>query len=348
METSTIGVTLRLAYTERNTMQIPMLVRIAGSALLLLAVSPTARAQDAASFPNRPIRIIVPVAAGAGIDTAARVTAAAAEPHLHGKFVIENKPGGSQRLGSSMVSKSAADGYTLLFTSPSPIVVSQFFPPPMDFDPERELRPLVIGMVQPVLLIVRPNLGVKTVDEFVALAKKNPGKLTFGVQGLFGEMRLTLENFKKTAGMSVTHIPYNSGAQAIVDLLSDRLDAMFLVIPPIKQHVQDGKLIALATLNATRVQALPDIPTMAELGRPEMTNSIWFGYLAPAKTPDVVMNKLVQAFQALKSDEALKQRVLDMGAELSLAGPAEFGALIDQDRRRYGKIVAEGNLATQN
>ena len=159
---------------------------------------------------------------------------------------------------------------------------------------------------------------------------------------------MTLEHFKKTAGMNVTHVPYNSGAQAIVDLLADRLDAMFLVIPPIKQHVQDGKLIALATLNATRVQALPNIPTMAELGRPEMTSSIWFGYLAPAKTPDAIMNKLVRAFQALKSDQALEQRVVEMGAELTLTGPAEFGKLIDEDRRRYGKIVAEGNLATQN
>src|SRR3954467_6290805 len=183
-----------------------------GAALALLAG--LAQAQDALDYPNRPIRIIVPVAAGAGIDTAARVTATAAESHLGGKFVIENKPGASQRLGSSMVAKSAPDGHTLLFTSPSPIVVSQFFPPPMDFDPAQELRPLVIGMLQPVLLIVRPNLGVKTVDEFVALAKQNPGKLTFGVQGLFGEMRMTLEHFKKTAGMNVTHIPYNSGARS--------------------------------------------------------------------------------------------------------------------------------------
>jgi tripartite-type tricarboxylate transporter receptor subunit TctC len=123
---------------------------------------------------------------------------------------------------------------------------------------------------------------------------------------------------------------------------------MFLVIPPIKQHVQDGKLIALATLNATRVQAVPNIPTMAELGRPEMTGTIWFGYLAPAKTPDAIINKLVQAFQALKSDQALNQRVTEMGAELSLTGPTEFGKIIDNDRRRYGRLVAEGNLAKQN
>jgi tripartite-type tricarboxylate transporter receptor subunit TctC len=315
---------------------------------VLLAIATPCCAEDAADYPNRPIRVIVPVAAGAGIDTAARVTTAAVEPHLGGKFVIENKPGASQRLGASMVAKAPPDGYTLLFTSPAPIVVSQFFPPPMDFDPERELRPLVIGMLQPVLLIVRPHLGVKTVDEFVALAKKNPGKLTFGVQGLFGEMRMTMENFKKTAGMDVTHVPYNSGAQAIVDLLSDRLDAMFLVIPPIKQHVQDGKLVALATLNATRVQALPSIPTMAELGRPELTSAIWFGFMAPAKTPEPIMDKLARAFQTLKSDQALNQRVLEMGAELTLTGPAEFGKVITDDRARYGKIVAEGNLAKPN
>jgi tripartite-type tricarboxylate transporter receptor subunit TctC len=316
-------------------------------AFTLLVLGASAQAQDA-GYPNRPIRVIVPVAAGAGIDTAARVTAAAAEPHLGGKFVIENKPGASQRLGSSMVAKSAPDGYTLLFTSPSPIVVTQFFPPALDFDPEQDLRPLMIGMFQPVLLIVRPNLGVKTVDEFVAHAKKNPGKLSFGVQGLFGEMRMTLENFKKTAGIDVTHVPYNSGAQAIVDLLSDRLDAMFLVIPPIKQHVQNGKLVALATLNATRVEALPGIPTMKELRRAEMTSAIWFGYLAPARTPDAIVAKLVQAFQALKADRALSDRVTEMGAELSLTGPAEFGKIIADDRRRYGQLVAEGKLDKQN
>jgi len=148
--------------------------------------------------------------------------------------------------------------------------------------------------------------------------------------------------------VEITHVPYNSGAQAIVDLLADRLDAMFLVVPPIKQHVESGKLVALATLNATRVEALPNIPTITEIGRPEMTSTIWFGYLAPAKTPQLVIDKLVSAFAPLKSDAALRARVSEMGAELSLAGPAEFGKIIEADRARYGKIVAEGNLATQN
>jgi tripartite-type tricarboxylate transporter receptor subunit TctC len=321
------------------------LTRILSFVALTLLAAP-AHAQD--GYPNRPIHVILPNGPGAGVDTAARITAAAAEKFLGQKFIIENKPGGSMRIATSQVAKSPPDGYTLLFCPPAPIVVSQFFPPKLDFDPAADFRPLVLGMFQPVLLIVRPSLDVKSVDEFVGYAKKNPGKLTFGVQGIGGEMHLTLEHFKKTAGMDITHIPYNSGAQAIVDLLADRLDAMFLVIPPIKQHVESGKLVALATLNAKRVQALPNVPTMAELGRPEMTSAIWFGYLAPAKTPDAVITKLAQAFEKLKSDPALEKRVTEMGAELSLAGPAEFGKIIDEDRARYGKIVAEGNLAKPN
>jgi tripartite-type tricarboxylate transporter receptor subunit TctC len=317
-----------------------------GAAFALLAG--LAQAQDAGDYPNRPIRVIVPVGAGAGMDNAGRITAEAVEKHLGQRIVIENKPGAGGRIGAAMVAKATPDGYTLLFTSPSVITVAEHFPQKMDFEPARDFRPIAVGVFQPVLLIVRPSLGVKTVDEFVAYAKANPGKISFGVQGLGGEMHLLLEFFKNTAGMSITHVPYNSGAQAIVDLLADRLDAMFLVIPPIKQHVEAGKLLALATLNAKRVEALPNIPTMAEVGRPEMTSAIWFGYLAPAKTPDAVISKLVQAFQKLQSDQALNKRVAEMGAELSMIGPAEFGKIIESDRSRYGRIVAEGNLATQN
>jgi tripartite-type tricarboxylate transporter receptor subunit TctC len=316
------------------------------AALALMALGAAGHAQDAADYPSRPIRVILPNGPGAGVDTAGRVTASAAEPILGAKFVIENRPGASMRIGASLVARAAPDGYSLLFTPPAPIVTAQFIPPKLDFDPARDFRPLVIGMFQPVLLIVRPSLGVKSVDEFVAYAKNNPGKISFGVQGIGGEMHLTLEHFKKTAGINVTPVPYNSGATAIIDLLADRLDAMFLVIPPIKQHVESGKLLALATLNATRVHAMPNIPTMAELGRPEMTNAIWFGYLAPAKTPQPIIDKLAGAFEKLKSDSALVKRVSEMGAELSMAGPAEFAKIIASDRARYGKIVADAGLAT--
>jgi tripartite-type tricarboxylate transporter receptor subunit TctC len=318
-------------------------------ALALLATGLPAAAQDIADYPNRPIRVIVPNAAGAGVDNAARITAEAAEKHLGQRFIIENKPGAGSRLGAAMVAKAAPDGYTLLFTPPAPIVVAEHFPQKMDFEPAKDFQPVAVGVLQPAVLIVRPNLGVKSVDEFVAHAKNNPGKVSFGIQGLGGEMHLSLELFKKTAGFTVNTIPYNAGAQAIVDLLADRLDAMFLVVPPIKGHLDSGRLLALATLNGKRIGALPQLPTMAELGRPEMTGTIWFGYLAPSKVPKPIIDRLAGAFGQIQSDPALIKRVSEMGAELAPIGPAEFARLIESDRARNGKIVAEGNLAaTQN
>ena len=321
-------------------------------ALAVLTVSfgaPTlALSQDAADYPNRPIRVIVPVGPGAGVDTAARITAEAAEKHLNQRFIIENKPGAGSRLGAAMAAKAAPDGYTLLFTAPSPIVVAEHFPQKLDFDPAKDFQPVAVGVLQPALLVVRLGLGVKSVDEFVAYAKSNPGKVSFGIQGLGGEMHLALELFKKTAGFSVNMVPYNAASQAIVDLLADRLDAMFLVVPPIKGHLDGGRLLALATLNGKRISALPDLPTMTELGRPEMTGTIWFGYLAPSKVPKSIIDKLGRAFAQIQSDPALAKRVSELGAELAPIGPAEFAKLIESDRARYGKIVADGNLAAQN
>ena len=305
--------------------------------------SGTVNAEDA--YPSKPIKIIVPVGAGAGVDTAARITGEAVEKHLGQRLVVENKPGAGLRLGAALVAKAEPDGYTLLFTSPTPVAVVEHFKQRMDYDPAKDFRPIAIGMFQPVLLIVRPGLGVKSVDEFVALAKAQPGKLLFGIQGIGGEMHLSMKHFEKMAGILFTQLPYNAAAGAIVDLLADRLDAMFLVIPPIRDHIQTGKLLALATLNARRVAIFPEIQTMTELGHPELTNSIWFGYLAPAKTPEAVVKRLADAFAKLPNDAALAKRVADLGAELRVVGPQGFAEIIASDRATYGKIVQEGNLS---
>jgi tripartite-type tricarboxylate transporter receptor subunit TctC len=315
--------------------------------LLTIGLFTRAQAQDASNYPKRPIRVIVPDGAGTGLDVAGRLTAEAAEKYVGQRFIIENKPGGGQRLGASLVAKSPSDGYTLLFTSPTPIVVAQLFPAKLDFDPARDFRPLGIGVFQPGLLVVRPTLGVKTVDEFVAYARSNPGEISFGVQGIDSETYLLLELFKRTAGMDIKPIPYNGAVAAIEDLLAGRLDAMFLAVPPVKGYLDSGKLLALATLNDKRIALLPSVPTMAEVGRPEMSNAVWFAYFAPAATPDSVIEKLARAFGQLQSDMALTVRLAETGAVLNTAGPTEFNKIIEADRRRYGKIVADSNFATQ-
>jgi tripartite-type tricarboxylate transporter receptor subunit TctC len=315
--------------------------------LLVLSLGP-AHAEDAASYPSRPIRVIVPVGPGAGLDNAARISAEAVEKHLGQRLVLENKPGAGQRIATALAAKAAPDGYALLFTTPTPIAVAPLFFPKLDYDPVRDFAPVALAVYQPVMLIVRPGLGVKTVADFVAQAKSNPGKISFGVQGLGGEMHLLLELMKKQADINVNVIPYNAAAQAIVDLLAGRLDAMFLVIPPIKGHVETGRLQALATLNAKRVASFPSVPTMTEAGLPAVTAAIWFGYLAPAQTPKPLIGKLAAAFGKLQADAALDKRLAQQGAELTIIGPEEFGRIIADDRSRYGKIFSDSKLATLN
>jgi tripartite-type tricarboxylate transporter receptor subunit TctC len=316
-------------------------------ALLVPCFGP-GHAEDAASYPSRPIRVIVPVGPGAGLDNAARISAEAVEKHIGQRLVLENKPGAGQRIATALAAKAAPDGYTLLFTTPTPIAIAQHFYSKLDFDPVHDFTPVSIAMYQPVMLVVRPTLGVRSVAEFIDYAKRNPAKMSFGVQGFGSEMHLLLEVMKRSAGIDVNAIPYNAAAQAIVDLLADRLDAMFLVIPPIKGHVDNGRLLALATLNAKRVASFPNAPTMAEVGLPAVTAAIWFGYLAPAGTPKPIIDKLGAAFRELQSDKALDQRLAGLGAELKIVGPADFGRIIAEDRARYGKVVKDGNMAKLN
>ena len=327
---------------------VPIIRNLARASCMLVALCLACASQAQEPYPSRPIRVIVPVGPGAGLDNAARITAEAVEKHLGQRLILENKPGAGQRIATALAAKSAPDGYTLLFTTPTPIAVAPHFYQKLDYDPVGDFDPVSIALYQPVMLIVRPTLGVKSVAEFVAYAKSNPGKVSFGVQGLGSEMHLLLELMKKRADINVNAIPYNAAAQAIVDMLADRLDAMFLVIPPIKGHVDNGRLLALATANAKRVASFPDAPTMIEAGLPEVTAAIWFGYLAPARTPRPMIEKLAAAFRQLQSDEALVKRTADLGAELTIIGPAEFARVIDEDRRRYGKIAADSNLAKLN
>jgi tripartite-type tricarboxylate transporter receptor subunit TctC len=313
-------------------------------ALASLQPNSASRAQDAASYPNKPIRVIVPAGAGAGLDAAARFASGAAENYLGQRLVIENKPGGGQRIGTSLVAKSSPDGYTILFTSPAPITVSEHFRPKIDYDPGRDFAPVAIAVRQPVLLIVRPSLPVRSLQEFIAYADSNRGKIAFGVQGLGTDMHLMMEILKKSANVDLTPVPYNTAAQAIVDLLADRLDAMFFVVAPVKGHIANGRLIALATLSERRLRDLPNLPTVTELNLREMTYVPWFGYLAPSGTPPAIIDKLVDAIRKLPSDPALVKRVTELGADLDIAGPEEFDAIIGNDRRRFAKIAAESRF----
>jgi tripartite-type tricarboxylate transporter receptor subunit TctC len=317
------------------------------AALLACAIAP-ASAQDAASYPAKPIRVIVGFSAGGGTDVSGRLISEAAEKLIGQPIVIENKPGATGRIGASQVAKAAPDGYTLLFTPKPPLTIVQHLNLKLDYDPERDFTPIAIPAWPPALVIVRESFPAKTLQEFIAYAKANPGKVTFGIQGIGAEFHVSLELLRQRTGAKIVAVPYRGGAPAIVDLLAGRLDAMILVPAAIKDHLAAGKLRALATLEPKRVPDYPDIPTVAEVGLPELTGSPWFGFVAPAATPPAIVNKLASVLAKLQSDPALNKRLNDLGYKLRVVGPAESKAIIEKERLAFGKIAAGGRLDKPN
>jgi tripartite-type tricarboxylate transporter receptor subunit TctC len=322
--------------------------RVLASALLLLGAAGAAQAQNAASYPTKPIKVIVGQSPGGGTDVSCRLISEAAEKLLGQPIVVENKPGAGGRIGAAQVAKSAPDGYTLLYTPKPPLTIMQHVNLKLDFDPERDFTPVAIMAWPPALLIVRASFPARTVQEFIEYAKQNPGKVTFGIQGIGAEFHVSLELLRQRTGARIVAVPYRGGAPAIVDLLADRLDAMILVPAAIKDHLAAGKLRALATLEPSRVPDYPNVPTFAEAGLPELTGSPWFGFVAPAATPPTIVSKLADVFAKLQSDAALTKRLNDLGYTLRVESPAASKTIIEKERQAFGKVAAGGRLDKPN
>jgi tripartite-type tricarboxylate transporter receptor subunit TctC len=322
--------------------------RLLVAACLAVAMTAPATAEDAAAFPSRPIKIIVPGGAGAGIDVGCRMVSEVAEKYLGQRLVVENRPGGGSRVGASVAAKSTPDGYTLLYSPKTPITIVEHLSLKLDYDPGRDLTPVSIITWAPGLLVVRQDFPAKTMREFVAYAKDNPGQITFGIQGIGSEYHVALETLRQRTGVKIIAVAYNVAAQAIVDMLAGRLDAMILVPAAIKEHIAAGRLRALATLDPKRVPDFPDVPAMAEAGLPEVTSTSWFGYLAPSGTPPAILNKLADAFAKTQAEAALVQRLAAVGYTLRVLGPAEFGAILTKERTDYAKVAAGGRLDNAN
>jgi tripartite-type tricarboxylate transporter receptor subunit TctC len=318
-------------------------------ALATLGWFSPAIAEDVADFPSKPIRVIIANPPGAGSDVGGRLVSEVAEKHLGKPLVIENKPGAGGRIGAAFVARAAPDGYTILYTPKSPITIFQHLKTlKLDYNPERDLQPLSIATWAPALLIVRKSFPAKTAQEFIAYAKQNPGKISFGIQGIGSEFHATLEILREQAGVKINAIPYTGGSQAIIDLVAERLDAMFLVPAAITQHLAEGRLRALATLEAQRLPTYPDVPTMTEVGLPEVSGSPWFGFTAPAGVPRPIIDKLAAAFAKTQEDAALVKKLASVGYSLRVLSPAESAAVFAKERAEFGKIGASGRLDKAN
>jgi tripartite-type tricarboxylate transporter receptor subunit TctC len=301
---------------------------------------------NAADFPARPLRLIVPYAAGGPTDVVGRVVADYLARDLKQAAFVENKPGAQGAIGSEAVARSEADGYTLLVVSGSMFVLNPMLYKKLAYDPDRDFRTLAIVTEDPLVMEVHPSVPAKTVAEFVAYAKQNPGKLSFSSAGTGGVIHLAGEMFKQMAGIEMTHVPYKGAGPAMVDLLAGNVQLMFDSFGTAYPPVMAGSLLALGVSSAQRRPELPDVPTIAESGFPDYLVSVWFAIAVPAKVPDHVAEIIKASLDRALNDETFRASLQKIGYSVKRPqSAAEIAEFIEADRVRWSAVVKARNIS---
>src|SRR5499433_3530461 len=319
-----------------------MLLRSALSALTVLTLLTTSVAAQV-SYPNRPVRIVVPATPGGGSDLFARLAAQHLSNVLGQQFVVDNKPGGGTLVGMDTVLHSPPDGHTL-YLSPSTTTSMHVARKSMPYDVTKVFTPVTQLVVLPQALIVHPSVPAQTTKEFIALAKREPGKLSYGSAGIGTAPHMAMELFKSMAGIDVQHIPYRGVSQSVTDILGGRVSGMILNVLTAKPHIDQGAMRALGVTGLTRSEAMPNVPTIDESGVPKYEALQWFGILAPAGTPEAVLNllqsKLAEGFRTPE----MKARLAADGAEAVVSKPDEFAALIKAEIEKWTALAKAANI----
>ena len=327
--------------------QMPFAVPRGALLLLLLPAAACCLPIEAAaqgSYPNRPIRVIVPFGTGSVTDVIARVTMPPLAEALGQTIIVDNRPGGGGNPGTDLGVKAVPDGYTLIVSSASTLAVNGFLFANMPYDMATAFSPITqINSVTNVL-VVSPSLPVKSVPELIAHAKANPGKLSFASAGAGGTIHLAGEMFKSLAGIQMEHIVYKASPIAHIDLFSGQIHLMFDGLPPSIGHIRAGKLRALAVTPSRRSSLLPDLPTMAEAGVPGYNVQGWNGLVGPAGLPRPIVERLNRETVAVLRRDAVRQRLLELGAEPVGNTPEAFGAHMQAERALWGKLIRQIGL----
>jgi tripartite-type tricarboxylate transporter receptor subunit TctC len=314
-------------------------LHLAASAGALTAVSRMARAQ---AYPARPVRVIVPFAPAGDTDLVARRMGQWLSERLGQPFIIENRPGAGTNIGTEAVVRAPADGYTLLLASP-PAAINATLYEKLNFNFIRDIAPVAGVIRAPFVMEVNPSIPAKTVPEFVAYAKANPGKISMASAGNGTTPHVAGELFKMMAGVDMLHVPYRGAAPALTDLLGGRAQVMFEGMLSLTEHIRTGRLRPLAVTPATRSPVLPDVPTVGEF-LPGYEASVWFGVGAPKATPAEIVDKLNREINAGLADPKLKARLGELGGTALALSPAEFGKLFAEDTDKWGKVVRAADM----
>lgn len=312
------------------------------AAAALSTLAPAAFAADA--YPSRPIKLIVPFGAGGSTDMVARLLAEKMGPILGQTVVIENKGGAGGSIGASEIAKSAADGYTIGMATVSTHGANPAIMTKLPYDAKKDFAPITNVMSVPSVFVVHPSVPAKTMKEFIALAKANPGKYTFASPGTGSLGHANIENFMNLAGIDLLHIPYKGAGQALTDALGGQVNAMTDNLPSSLSNIQAGKLRPLAVLAFKRADVLPDVPTYTEMGFAKMGDGGWFGLVAPAGTPKAVIDKLNAAAHKAMKDPAYLAKQKEISGEGMANTPEQFAKQIDAAIARYTAVAQRANI----
>jgi tripartite-type tricarboxylate transporter receptor subunit TctC len=315
------------------------------SAAMLYASS--ALAQDAAAnYPNRPIRIIVCVPAGGGVDTVTRIVANGLQKRLGQPVVVENRAGAAGNIGADVVFHSDPDGYTLLAAQAAPLTINPLLYKKMNFDPTR-FEPVAIMTVIPNVLLVRPDFPAKTAKEFIAYAKANPDKINYASQGIGTTSHLTAALFERVTGTKLVHVPYKGTAPALNDLIAGHVDMIFMELASaIKLH-EAGRARILAVATAKRIANLPDVPTLGEVAAKNFESRAWNAIAAPPKTPAAIVVKLNKAINEVLQDSEVQSHFAKLNLQAAGGSPAEASAFIKQETTVWSDVIKEAHVPTQ-
>jgi tripartite-type tricarboxylate transporter receptor subunit TctC len=318
---------------------------------LLLAVVPAALAAHQASaqsaYPEKPVRLIVASSPGGGTDATARILSPRVSELLGRQIVIENRPGAAARIGSDLVAKSAPDGYTLLITASTIVIITSVYKN-MPFDPLKDFAPITQVVVVPQMLVSHPSLPARNVKELIAFAKARPGKLEYASSAVGSNPQMAMVLFLNMSGTNIVHVPYKSGNAGLSDVIGGHVPLTMANMLAGLPHVRNGRLRAYGVTSAKRALGAPDIPTIAEAGLPGYESLQWFGILAPAATPREIVARLHRDFTRVTQEKEIQARFLADGAEAHWSEtPEQFGQFMRDETAKWAKVVAEAKIPKQ-
>jgi len=312
-------------------------------AAALLALAGVAVAQGA--YPGRPVTLVVPFPPGGGTDTGARIVAQKLGAKWGQTVIVENKGGAAGMIGADMVAKAKPDGYTLLMGNIGTQAINPGLYKKMPYDAATAFVPITLVAELPLAMMVNPAVPAKTAREFIALAKREPGKLSYSSSGAGGAPHLAAEMFKEATATFIVHVPYRGGGPAIGDLIAGHVQLSFMTVLEASGHIKAGKLRALAVTGSQRVPALPEVPTLAEAALPGFNSISWIGVLAPAGTPKEIVDKVASDVHEVLASDDVKLKLIELGAVPAGTTPAQFQALIASDRKRYEQVIKDKKIS---